>query len=244
MWRRIRLRSLMNLLTSQDLDHTVGTGPMRSRGNAGRGSVQRASADHCVGTDLLEGRSDGVGVFKRGGIATNWTAFSEIAPGVDRRRFLKGSSPTRREGGREVNPAIFPYTFQPGVEISPMPSAQGCRRALGQCPPRGRRKGTPRHQANDPGKSDAERSILDACGNQHSCQLVNRALPRAGRETPAGDLALRQPLAGAVRTTSFLERTAIDCEGICHGKSVFKGPETRGSDFSGALPVLRGSKGA
>jgi hypothetical protein len=35
-------------------------------GKAGRESLQRASSDHCVGTGLLEGRSDGVRVFKRG----------------------------------------------------------------------------------------------------------------------------------------------------------------------------------
>ena len=136
-----------------------------------------------------------------------------------------------RGGGRKLNPAILPYMFQGSVEISPMPFAQRCRRAFSQCPPRGGRKGTPLHLANAPGKSDAERSILNACHNQHSCQLINRALPRAGRERPAVDFAFCQPLTGAVRTAGFLERTTVDRERICHGKSDFKGPERRGSDL-------------
>jgi hypothetical protein len=35
----------------------------------------------------------------------------------------------------------------------------------------------------------------------------------------------------------------MDRDRICHGKSVFKGPGTRGSDFRSALPVLRGLEG-
>ena len=103
-----------------------------------------------------------------------------------------------------------------------MPSAERCRRAFGQRPPRGRRKGTPGELAGDAGKGDAERSILDACCDQNSRKLVNLTLPRAGCETPTVDCAFCQPLAGAVRTTGFLERTTMDRDRICHGKSVFK----------------------
>jgi hypothetical protein len=85
--------------------------------------------------------------------------------------------------------------------------------------------------AGEPCKGDAERSILDAGRDELSCQLIHRAMPRARHEMPAVDLALRQPLAGAVRTSGFLERTAMDPDRICHGKSVLKGLETRGSDF-------------
>jgi hypothetical protein len=89
--------------------------------------------------------------------------------------------------------------------------------------------------AGDPGKGDPERSILDACRSKHSCQLVDRALPRAGGETPAVDFAFRQPFATVIGTSGFLEWMAIDRERICHSKSVFK-DRMRGSDFPAEQP--------
>jgi hypothetical protein len=121
--------------------------------------------------------------------------------------------------------------FQRNVEIPPSPSAQGCRCPLGQRPLRGRCQRTPSHVAGDPGKGDTEGSILDACRNKYSCQLINHALPGAGHETPTVYFALSHPFAAVIGSSGFFERTAMDRERICHGKSVFKGPETRRSDF-------------
>jgi hypothetical protein len=86
--------------------------------------------------------------------------------------------------------------------------------------------------AGDPCKGDAERSVLDACRNKHSCQLMDRALPRAGREPPTVDFAIRQPFAAVIGSSGFLERAAMDRERVCHGESVFKVSEARGSDFA------------
>ena len=129
------------------------------------------------------------------------------------------------------DPPVLTYMFQRNVEIPPSPSAQGCRCPLGQRPLRGRCQRTPSHVAGDPGKGDTERSILDACRNKYSCQLINHALPGAGHETPTVYFAFSHPFAAVIRSSGFFERTAMDRERICHGKSVFKGPETRRSDF-------------
>jgi hypothetical protein len=75
--------------------------------------------------------------------------------------------------------------------------------------------------AREPREGDAERSILDAGRDELSCQFGDRALPRAGHETPAVDFACRQPLAGAVRASGFLERTAMDPDCICPGANPF-----------------------
>ena len=121
--------------------------------------------------------------------------------------------------------------FQRNVEIPPSPSAQWCRCPLGQRPLRGLCQRTPSHVAGDPGKGDTEGSIPDACRSKYSCQLINHALPGAGHETPPVYFAFSHPFAAVIGRSGFLERTAMDRERICHGKSVFKGPETRRSDF-------------
>jgi hypothetical protein len=55
--------------------------------------------------------------------------------------------------------------------------------------------------SGDPGKGDAERSVLEAGRDKHSCQLVDRAVARASREMPPVDFALGKPLAGAIGTS-------------------------------------------
>jgi hypothetical protein len=99
--------------------------------------------------------------------------------------------------------------------------------------------------AGDPGKGDTEGSILDACRNKYSYQLINHALPAAGHETPAVYFAF----AAVIGSSGFFERTAMDRERICHGKgkSVFQRPGDAQRRFSSyrfrkTLPVLRRSK--
>ena len=83
--------------------------------------------------------------------------------------------------------------------------------------------------ASDPGEVDTKRSISDTGADEHSHQLANYAVPRAGREAVTVDLAFGEPLTAATRTSGFLERTAMDRERICHGKSVFKDRKRAGA---------------
>jgi hypothetical protein len=75
--------------------------------------------------------------------------------------------------------------------------------------------------AGDPGKGDAERSVRNAGRDEDSCHLVDHAMPRAGVEMPPVDVAFGEPQAGAVRTSGFLERAAMDPDRICHGTNPF-----------------------
>jgi hypothetical protein len=78
--------------------------------------------------------------------------------------------------------------------------------------------------AGHPSEFDTKRSIREAGADEHSRQLVDYSMPRAGREAATLNLAFRKPLTAATWTSRFLKRTALDRKRICHGKSVVQMP--------------------
>jgi hypothetical protein len=146
----------------------------------------------------------------------------------------RGVSCPREERGAENSRLLFlPIPLQFGVEFPAWSLAQRRDGSLGECPSRGRHKRVPHHMAGHPGEFDTKWSIRDAGADEHSRQLVDYALPRAGRETATVDFAFRKPLTAVIRTSGFVERAAMDHERICHGANPFQRPGDAGKRFRG-----------
>ena len=129
-------------------------------------------------------------------------------------------------------PSLLPYPLHLGVEFLPWSPAQGRDGSLGESPSRGPHKRVPHHMAGHPGEFDTKRSIRDAGADEHSRQLVDYALPRAGRETATVGFAFRKPLTAVIRTSGFVERAAMDHERICHSANPFSKARRRGKAIS------------
>lgn len=68
----------------------------------------------------------------------------------------------------------------------------------------GRREGPPRHLAGDPRDASAERSILDAGPEEHSCRVLDHSCRERTSKCRTSTSHFRQLLAGAIRTSSLL----------------------------------------
>ena len=205
------------------------------------------SADHCGLKDLERAICRRHEVYATGDETKRRCPFGNRPERVPCRRFEGSFPPSEDKVAENSDPPVLTYMFQRNVEIPPSPPAQGCRCPLGQRPLRGRCQRTPSHVAGDPGKGDTERSILDACRNKYSCQLINHALPGAGHETPTVYFAFSHPFAAVIREFWFLRADSNGPRAHLPWQIRFQRPGDAQKRFSSyrfrkTLPVLRRSK--
>jgi hypothetical protein len=127
-----RLKLLLPAMSSgigeagETLPHVRG-GPSRSDAPSGRLRIARTSERGPLPAErILERPFVGVTVFNWGTELSNRSAFSEIAPGVFRRRILARYFPSvGKRGAENSNPPVLPYPVTAWRRIPSMESCAG-----------------------------------------------------------------------------------------------------------------------